>query len=516
MSPRRRPNVLLVMSDQHHAGIMGCAGDRVAHTPSLDRLAAGGTRFRNAYCTYPLCAPSRMSFLTGRHPHELGLFDNEGHLGSDIPTLAHAFLSAGYDTVLSGRMHFVGPDQRHGYRDRIVGDVAESAYSGAGLRLGRILGDLADTPGMGLAGVIKSGPGRTGYHAYDEVVTRATVRWLGERGRGEHDRPFLLTVGYVAPHCPFVSPPGDFRAHRDRIGYADLPPPDDHLHPVNAAKRGRWSIDPPPPRDAQWRSRVAYYGLCTFLDRQVGTILTALAESGLREHTIIVYCSDHGEMLGEHGMWWKSTFYDGASRVPLIVSWPGHVPTGQVRAENVSLLDLGPTLLDLCDVDALPGASGTSFRGLLTGADTSRKNTAWKNTAIAEHAERGSPVACRMVRSGGWKLNYYHGLPPELFQMQEDPGETTDLAGSTPHREVERRLTDLALLDWNPDDIAARMQRRSEELSLIGTWERTARPPEPDPPWFSGTLENRVDTDVTGVTGLLLDNPSGPADHRQL
>ena len=188
------------MSDQHHAGVMGCAGDRVAHTPNLDRLAEEGTRFRNAYCTYPLCAPSRMSFMTARHPHELGLFDNEGHLGSDIPTFAHAFLSAGYDTVLSGRMHFVGPDQRHGYRDRILGEVSGSAYLGAGWRLERILGDLADTPGMGLAGVVKSGPGRTGYHAYDEAVTRATVRWLGERGRGDHDKPFLLTVGYVAPH----------------------------------------------------------------------------------------------------------------------------------------------------------------------------------------------------------------------------------------------------------------------------------------------------------------------------
>ncbi len=505
-SPRRPPNVVLVMSDQHHAGIMGCAGDRVARTPNLDRLAEEGTRFRNAYCTYPLCAPSRMSFMTARHPHELGLFDNEGHLGSDVPTTAHAFLSAGYDTVLAGRMHFVGPDQRHGYCDRIVGDVAESAYAGAGLKLERILGDLADTPGMGLAGVVKSGPGRTGYHAYDEAVTRATVRWLGERGRGEHDRPFLLTVGYVAPHCPFVAPPHDFRAHRDMIGYPDLPPPDDHLHPVNAAKRRRWGIDPPPPRDAQWRTRVAYYGLCTFLDRQVGAILTALAESGLREHTVIVYCSDHGEMLGEHGMWWKSTFYDGASRVPLIVSWPGHIPAGQVLAENVSLLDLGPTLLDLCGADALPGASGSSFRRLLTG-----DHTAWKDTAVAEHAERGSEVAGRMVRSGGWKLNYYRGLQPELFRMEEDPGETNDLAGSARHRDVERRLTELALTDWNPDDIAARMQRRSEELALIGTWERTAQPPEPDPPWFSGRLENCVDT---GTTGPRLDIAHGPGNHR--
>ena len=442
-----------------------------------------------------------MSFMTGRHPHELSLWDNEGQLSGDIPTFAHAFLSAGYDTVLAGRMHFGGPDQRHGYGERIVSEVAGSAYPAAGLRLGRVLGDLVDTPGMSLTGVIKSGPGRTGYHAYDEAVTRATTRWLRQRDRDGHDRPFLLTVGYVAPHCPFVSPPDDFRTYRDRIVFPDLPAPDDHLHPVNEAKRRRWGIDPPPPLDAQWRARVAYYGLCTFLDRQIGTILTALAESGLTDHTIVVYCSDHGEMLGEHGMWWKSTFYDGASRVPLIVSLPRHVSAGQPRAENVSLLDVGPTLLDLCDIDPLPGASGHSFRRLLTGDDT-----AWRDTAVAEHAERGSEVACRMVRSGGWKLNYYHGMQPELFQMREDPGETNDLSGSPQHRDVERRLTEVALRGWNPDDIAARMERRSRELSLIGTWERAARPPEPDPPWFSEGLENWVDTDITAP---LVDHPDG-------
>ena len=128
------------------------------------------------------------------------------------------------------------------YGERIVGEVAESAYPAAGLRLGRVLGDLVDTPGMSLTGVIKSGPGQTGYHAYDEAVTRATTRWLRHRSRGEHDKPFLLTVGYTAPHCPFVAPPEDFRAYRDRITSSDLPPPDENLHPANAAKRTRWGI----------------------------------------------------------------------------------------------------------------------------------------------------------------------------------------------------------------------------------------------------------------------------------
>ena len=401
---QKPPNILLIMSDQHHAGILGCAGDAVVETPNLDRIAREGVRFSNAYCAFPLCGPSRMSFMTCRHPHEIGLWDNESQLSSDTPTFAHAFLTAGYDTVLSGRMHFVGWDQRHGYAERIIGDVPESAYLAAGWKLGGVLGDLADTPGMSLTGLIKSGPGCTGYHAYDEAVTHATVAWLRQRGNHAQNKPFLLTVGYAAPHCPFVAPPQDFEIHRRKIMHSDLPPSDENLHPANAARRKRFGTDPPPPVGAQWRSRVAYYGLCTFLDRQVGSVLTALEHAGLADNTIVIYCSDHGEMLGEHGMWWKSTFYDGASRVPLIISWPSHIPAGKSRIENVSLMDIGTTLIDLADVDTLPGASGRSFRSLLTGCDTG-----WEDTAFAEYAERASTTVCRMVRSGPWKYNYYHG-----------------------------------------------------------------------------------------------------------
>ena len=487
---QKRPNILLIMSDQHHAGVMGCAGDAIAETPNIDHIAREGVRFSNTYCPFPLCGPSRMSFMTCRHPYEIGLWDNESQLNSDTPTFAHSFLSAGYDTVLAGRMHFVGWDQRHGYAERIIGDVPESAHLAAGWKLGRVLGDLVDTPGMSLTGLLKSGPGRTGYQTYDESVTRATVDWLRQRGQGGQ-RPFLLTVGYVTPHCPFVALSEDFEVYRQRIACADLPLPDDNLHPTNATKRKKFGTDPPPPVDAQWRSRVAYYGLCSFLDRQIGMVLAALEQAGLAGNTIIVYCSDHGEMLGEHGMWWKSTFYDGASRVPLIISWPGRIKAGELRMENVSLMDIGTTLIDLADLKPLAGASGRSFRSLLQGA-----NTGWEDMVFAEYAERGSGTACRMVRFGPWKFNYYHGMQPELFHLQDDPGETSNLSGQPQHRDIEQQLCEWVLQDWNPDNVSECMERRNRELALIRDWVTTVGPPEPDPLWFSEALENWVNTDI--------------------
>ncbi len=288
---------------------------------------------------------------------------------------------------------------------------------------------------MSLNGLLKSGPGRTGYHAYDEAVTHSAVEWLQQRGRNRRVNPFLLTDGYVSPHCPFVAPPMDYDAYRNRIAYSDLPRHDERLHPTNATKRKQFGIDPDPPIEAQWRTRVAYYGLCTFLDRQIGAVRAALEKTALAENTIIVYCSDHGEMLGEHGMWWKSTFYDGASRVPLIMSWPGQIEGGGLRVENVSLVDIGTTLIDLAGTGPLPGASGRSLRSVLEGAKGK-----WDNTVSCEYAERGSGAVSRMVRSGPWKYNYYHGMQPELFNLEDDPGETTNLSGQPQHRGVEQRL----------------------------------------------------------------------------
>jgi choline-sulfatase len=476
---------LVIMSDQHHAGVMGCAGDMVAHTPVLDRLAADGVRFANTYCPFPLCGPSRMAFMTGRHPHEIASWTNEMQLSSDIPTFAHGLLAAGYDTVLSGRMHFVGQDGRHGFARRLIGDVPESAYLAAGWKLQRVLGELIDTPGMGLAGVVKSGPGRTGYHAYDETVTRKTVDWLRERGRQSSASPFLLTVGYVSPHCPFVAPPEDFQRFADRITTADLPPAGAEPHPVMAEQRRRFQVDPPPPVEAQWRARAAYYGLCSFVDRQVGQVLGALEQAGLAENTLVVYTSDHGEMLGEHGAWWKSAFYEGAERVPLIISWPGHLTPGSVP-RNVSLIDIGATLLDLAGAPPLPAVAGRSLRPLLEGKGE------WYDAVFAEYVFHldGRIVPSRMVKQGPWKYNYYHGLRPELFNLAEDPGEERDRWNDPACTEIREELHALVLREWDPEFVLRRVAAWRREQPLLKACIDAAPPPEPDPLWFETPPEN--------------------------
>lgn len=497
----KKPNVLLIMSDQHHAGILGAAGDAAVDTPHLDRLARRGLRFANTYCASPLCGPSRMAFMTARHPHEIGVWSNECSLNSDIPTFAHGFLAGGYETVLSGRMHFVGHDQRHGFQHRLIGDVPESVYLAAGWKLRQVLGDLADTPGYGVAGIRKSGPGRTGYHAYDEGVTRTTIDWLRRRGAAPAEAPpFLLVVGYAAPHCPFVAPPGDFAHAAARIGLADLPAPDPHIHPWLRTMQQHSGLVPPPPAADQWRTRVAYYGLCRFLDRQVGAVLGALADAGLDRETIVVYTSDHGEMLGEHGWWWKSVFYEGACRVPFLLAGPGLAPRAEPVGVNVSLNDIGPTLLDLARLEPLPGASGRSLRPFLAGAPP----VDWPDRVFAEIASAGGPgqpvQPHRMVRSGPWKYICFHGAGEALFNLVDDPGELRNLADTPDPPSALAELRVAVHAGWDPAAIERRLSTELSERQLVACWVNAVRPPEPDPLWFTTPPENRVDIRPTPGT----------------
>lgn len=492
MSAASRPNFLLIMSDQHNRRFMGCAGDPIVHTPTLDRLAARGVRFENTYCQFPLCGPSRMSFMTARQPHEINCITNLCWLSSDIPTFAHAFGAAGYETILAGRMHFVGSDQRHGFDQRIIADVPGSAFINpvTGWHLKDVLGTLVDTPGMGPAPLIKSGPGRTGYHAYDEAVADRAVDWLRSGGAGSRS-PFMLVVGFASPHSPFVAPPNDFYRYNDKIRIEDLP--DSHLdaiHPIHHQYRKGWGIEKDVDKESQRRTRVSYYGLCTFLDRQVGRVLQALEESGQAENTIVVYTSDHGEQLGEHGLWWKSTFYDDSAGVPLIIAGPGIGAVGSTIHQNVGLIDLPPTLLDLVGANPIPGASGRSFRCLIENHPRD-----WPDEIFAENfGGIGEKTAQRMIRHGPWKLNYYHGMRPQLFNIEEDPRELNDRWNDLTCRQVLADLQARVLEKWDPARMEDRFELRQNELRLIGEWVKRNRPPEPDPLWCDKPLDNHIET----------------------
>ena len=196
-----KPNFLIIVADQQSPHVLGCAGDRVVLTPHLDQLAAGGVRFTATYCGSPLCVPSRMTFLTARHCSEIAVWSNGCVLDSQTPTFPGALAAAGYETVLAGRMHFVGPDQRHGFTRRTIGDVGQ--LRGPPRERPSLLGSIPRaTTGQSKEAAETAGPGRTSYMAYDDAVTESACQFLAEWDRQSADKPLALVVGYVLPHCP--------------------------------------------------------------------------------------------------------------------------------------------------------------------------------------------------------------------------------------------------------------------------------------------------------------------------
>ena len=458
-----RPNIVLVMTDQHAARVLGAAGDPAAKTPALDKLAAGGTRFSSAYCPSPLCVPSRMAFLTGLEPHVSGILSNDDFLPSDLPTVAHALGAAGYDCRLVGRMHFYGPDQLHGFVARPIGDIGPG-WPGAGAPA---IGPLTAARGNRGDQVPGSGVGETSYQAYDRAVTEAGVETLAElcAARDAGGAPFLAMVSLFCPHPPYIALPDDHAAVADRVGPPRLQRPSTR-HPALAewAEAGGVSqIDD----DATMRARRAYYGLVRMIDRFAGRIFDAVEG---RDDTIVIYVSDHGEALGERGLWWKSTFYEESVTVPLILSGPG-VPQGAVDQRVVGLTDLTATLLDWADAPPLPGQSG---RSLLGHGD-------WDDRATSSYYGglmniRTGALRHRMLRSGALKLCAYDAHPPTLHDLERDPDELMDLAPGAPETvaELMADLTD----GWDATVIAAQQKINAARVAVIRDWVKSVRPAE--------------------------------------
>jgi choline-sulfatase len=442
------------MSDQHNPHVLGCAGDLVVRTPHLDRLAGRGVRFTNTTCGSPLCVPSRMTFLTSRHCSDIDVWSNSCTLDSEIPTFAHSLNAAGYRTVLCGRMNFSGPDQRHGFQARLIGDVTQvRQFPGPDRNVMHPI--PRGTVGQNKAAVEVAGPGRTAFQAYDDAVIDACCRFLAEGDSASESQPFAVVVGAILPHCPFICPPDLYRYYHDRIDVPRLPSGYlDRLHPAALAYRQRRQFDDL--TDEQVRAaRAAYYGLVEYTDRLVGRVLETLANTRYGENTLIVYTSDHGDMAGEHRIWTKSNFYEGSVGVPMIWSWPGHFAQGRVIDRVTSLLDVGPTLLDLLDASPLPGAAGRSLAGFLSGPGLIPD---WPDEAFSEYCGLLGDRPGRMLRSGPYKLNHYHGYAqPQLFNLGQDPDELHDLRDDPAHAEVLRQFHRRVLDGWDGDRIERAM-----------------------------------------------------------
>lgn len=489
--PAKRPNILVLLSDQHSKRFLGCYGNEIVRTPHLDRLAHEGMRLESVYCPAPLCVPSRMSFLTGRTPSANRVWHNSCILGSGIPTWAHVLSAAGYETSLVGRMHFQGPDQRHGFENRPIGEY-QAGHPGSRLKTKDPKGRIYYHGGSGQSrsAVERAGRGRTTYQSFDERITVAACEYLRQRA-GPRERPFAAVVGLVLPHCPFIAPKELYDYYARRVDIPDVEA--DQPETIRRFRSRRKILTPPLPPERVRIARAAYYGMCEHLDGLIGNVLDCLDETGLAENTLVVYTTDHGEMAGEHGCWWKSNYYESSVGVPLVARLPGRIPAGSVSGAVSGLVDLGPTFAQVAGT-TMPDASGRSLWPTLQG----RHPASWTNETTSEFCDsRDGYLPSRMIRSDEWKLWYYHdkeNLPPSLFNLREDPNELNDLGEDPKYADVRNELLEKLRADWDPESSRRESIQASKDFATLTRWGRAVNPPRPDaleipPPSFEADVE---------------------------
>lgn len=457
----QRPNILFIMSDQMVAALTGAYGHPVVHTPHLNRLAEEGVRFDSAYTPFPLCSPGRACIMTGRHASAIGAWDNGALLAADQPTFADYLSRADYDTVLSGKMHFVGPEQQHGFRMRLTTDIYSSDFSWVkdewiaiketkGERCEEVMGQRRSYNAAAYDDQCVKIDQWHNCLAYDEETHYRAVEYLRAQGR-RRDRPFLLCASYHHPHEPFWPPQADWdRYEGAQIDLPEFPANlddtysqmDKNLNAYHGTRRHNLRSE-----EGLYRLRRAYYALVTYMDRKVGELMQTLEQSGLLDNTVVVFCSDHGDMLCEREMVQKRGFYEWSCRVPLIARFPDGWKAGTVCDTPVNLIDLVPTFCELAGADDLLPHDGQSLLPIIDGADADR--------AIFAQAHEAVGMPCVMVRQASYKYTYIHGYGGQLFDLQNDPGEWNNLCGMAEHASVEEHLRGLVLAHFDPEKMAA-------------------------------------------------------------
>jgi choline-sulfatase len=422
------PNLLILMADQLTAGALPAYGNRTARTPHIDALAAAAVVFDSFYCNSPLCAPSRFSFLSGRLPSEIGGYDNAAELAAQVPTFAHYVRAAGYQTVLSGKMHFCGADQLHGFEERLTTDIypADFGWTPDWTR-------FEERPSWyhSMDSVTKAGPcTRTNQIDFDDEVVYSARQKLFEIARVRDRRPFCMVVSMTHPHDPYVIP----QPYWDRYAGVEIDMPRvtlpvDRLDPHSRRLRHVCGLDVQPVTAEQVRAaRRAYYGAVSYVDDQVGVLLTALADARLAGNTIVVLFADHGDMLGERGLWYKMSFFEPACRIPFIVHAPGRFAPRRIAA-SASLLDLLPTLCELAGGKAVEYATQLDGRSLIPQL----RGGAGGDEVIGEYLAEGAIAPIVMIRRGRYKFVHSPVDPDQLYDLVDDPDELVNLAALPAH-----------------------------------------------------------------------------------
>lgn len=447
------PNILLIMADQVVPFLTSPYGDPVARTPNMQRLADEGVRFDAAYTPAPLCAPARASLVTGRDASGIGCFDNASVLPADVPTVGHYLTNAGFETVISGKMHFIGPDQLHGFRRRLTTDVLP-----AGLDWVPVVDEHGRFPAGGHARhYADPDPGVrtwTQFMDFDEETQHRALQYLRERGRTGASQPFGLVVSFHHPHDPFHVR----QEYWDR--YEGIEPPTSSWpEGIAQSAMDRWANEAHETADYDLRDpdslrrlRRGYYAALSYVDDKIGELLEALRESGELQNTVVIFTSDHGDMMTERGMVQKRTFYEWSARVPLTVTFPDGRSAGSTVGTPVSLIDLLPTLLDIVGVpeDARARLDGRSLLPMIDGDEGGEQRPVFSEY----HLEKvWSP--CFMVRRGRYKYVYVHGHDRQLFDLETDPHEWTDLSDRPEHAPVVDELHEALTARFDPEQLAA-------------------------------------------------------------
>jgi choline-sulfatase len=423
-----RPNFLILMADQLTSRALPAYGNRTAKTPHIDALANAGVVFDSFYCNSPLCAPSRFSFLSGRQVSAIGAYDNAAEFPAQVPTFAHYLRQGGYQTVLSGKMHFCGADQLHGFEERLTTDIYPA--------------DFGWTPDWNrfehrpswyhtMDSVTQAGPCiRTNQIDFDDDVVFNARQHLFDMARRKDSRPFCMVASMTHPHDPYAIPHRFWDRYADSV--IDMPRvriAADDLDPHSRRLRHVIGLDLLPVNDAQVHAaRRAYYGAVSYVDDQVGVLLTALADAGFADNTVVLLLADHGDMLGERGLWYKMNFFEPACRIPLIVHAPGRFAARRV-AESASLVDILPTLGELAGgacADFATPLDGNSLMPQLAGAPG-------RDEVIGEYLAEGAIAPLVMIKRGRYKFVHSPVDPDQLYDLQDDPDELRNLAPLAQH-----------------------------------------------------------------------------------
>lgn len=439
-----RPNILFLLSDQHSVRAMGDVDNTPVTTPALDRLAAGGVRFDNAYCQNPVCVPSRSSLITGTYCRTNGIYDNQHILPANGPTLPRTLGEAGYRTALIGKSHFNG-EQFQGFQQRPYGDFFGQAHQPDPSRhsnesgLGDILAD-AGPSGIPLP------------MTQTEICVSEASKWL-QQHVARPGAPFFLAVHFDKPHFPINPPPRFYEKFADRT---ELPDTDrgwlEDAVPFVRAAAGGGGVAHHAGNDALYQEALAaYYGCVEWVDDAVGRLLDVLDYLDLSKDTLVVYASDHGEMGAERGMWQKTVFFEPSARVPLIVRWPGHAEPGLRSDALVGLIDLYPTLAAAAGAEASSALDGVDLLPALRGEPLARDCLFAESVVLKQPDHAGC-----MVRWQNWKFNLYLDGATELYDLDADPGERTNLAADPAHESLCKDLRTRVENFWAPDDMRSR------------------------------------------------------------